>query len=82
MALIAITAMMIYGVFSLGADISLLNEAKTQNAGLKEKTAFMRKENESLIELIENCDSPSAREALARERFGLVKPGEIIFIDK
>lgn len=81
-ALIAITATMIYGIFGLTSNISLINKAETQNIRLKDEIALIRNENESLSELIENSDSPSAKEALARERFGLVKPGEIMFIDK
>lgn len=43
-----------------------------------EETQYKKDELEKIIE---NWNTPEYKEKIAREEFGLVKPGEIIFID-
>jgi len=48
---------------------------------LKAKAADVLKENESLKKTLEEVNSDSYIEKIAREKLGLVKKGEIIYID-
>jgi cell division protein FtsL len=48
---------------------------------LKAKAADVLKENENLKKTLEEVNSDSYIEKIAREKLGLVKKGEIIYID-
>ena len=78
---IAITAILIYGVFSLISASAHLKKAESINERLESEINAARQEQRSITALIENSGSDEQIEALARERLGLVKPSEIIFAD-
>lgn len=78
---IAITAILIYGVFSLISASARLKKVESLNEKLESEIAAAQQEKKSITALIENSGSDEQIEALARERLGLVKPGEIIFAD-
>lgn len=79
---IAITAMIVYGTFSLIDSLDQLNEAKAKNELLKCEIAALKEENRDLHSLISDFDSDYAKAELARERLGLVMPGEIVFTNR
>lgn len=78
---IAITAILVYGVFSLISASAQLEKVESLNEKLESEINAARQEQKSITVLIENSGSAEQIEALARERLGLVKPGEIIFAD-
>ena len=74
--------LIVYATLSLAAAQKDLNEAQKLTCELSNKVAVASAEGERLISDIENMSSDEMREALAREKLGLVKPNEIIFIDE
>lgn len=74
--------MIAYGAFSLIGVLDQLKEAESISSELKAEIAAVQEENSNIICLISNSDSDSEKEKLARERLGLVKPGEIVFVNK
>ena len=72
--------MIVYGTLSLITTLDSLNDAENMNDVLKTEIEQLQKDNRDLSYLISEADSDSAKEALARERLGLVKPGEIVFV--
>lgn len=71
----------IYATLSLVTVMGDLNEAESATAELKAQLAQAQAENEKLKTDIENLGSDESTEALAREKLGLVKADEIVFID-
>ncbi|MEG0320960.1 MAG: cell division protein FtsL [Oscillospiraceae bacterium] len=58
-----------------------LTEAAVQQQELTEQVDRQQQENDALTAAIEDSDDPQRVEAIAREKLGLVVPGEIIFYD-
>lgn len=56
-----------------------LHRAEKINSEIRTEIRSAEEERERLVALISESDSDKSREALARKRLGLVKPGEIIF---
>lgn len=77
LALIAITAMLIYGAATLFMTALRLNRTENANSGLRAEIRAAEDENKSLRELISESGSDKAMEALARERLKLVKPEDM-----
>lgn len=65
-------------VLNLRTQVKTLQEQET---ALEEQVARQRQENEALSAAIQDSDDPSRVEDVARDRLGLVKPGEIVFYD-
>lgn len=78
---IAITAILVYGMFSLISASARLKKVESLNEALESEIAAAQQEQKSITALIENSGSNEQIGALARARLGLVKPGEIIFVD-
>lgn len=74
--------MIAYGAFSLVSVIDQLKEAEKISAELSAEIETVQVENSNIIYLTSCLDSDFEKEKLARERLGLVKPGEIIFINQ
>ena len=74
--------MIAYGAFSLIGALDQLREAESLSAQLNAEIEAVQEENSSIIYLNSCLDSDSEKEKLARERLGLVKPGEIVFVNK
>lgn len=79
---IAITAMIAYGTFSLTSSLEQLHEAERTSAELKAEIQEAQEKNSNITYQMSYFDSDSAKEELARNRLGLVMPGEIVFIDQ
>lgn len=77
LALIAITAMLIYGAATLFMTALRLNRTENANSELKAEIRAAEDENKSLREQILISGSDKAMETLARERLKLVKPEDI-----
>ena len=56
-------------------------ELEMRNQELQTEKKAAVKNRDELKELLENWDTPEYIEKIAREEFGLVKPGEILFVD-
>lgn len=63
---------------NLHTQVKALQEQET---ALEEQVARQRQENDALSAAIQDSDDPSRIEDVAREKLGLVKPGEIVFYD-
>lgn len=74
--------MIAYGAFSLVSVIDQLREAERISTELNAEIEAVQEENSNIIYLTSCLDSDFEKEKLARERLGLVKPGEIIFINQ
>lgn len=74
--------MITYGTFNLISSLEQLHEAERTSAELKSEIQDMQEKNNNITYLISYSDSDSEKEKLARDRLGLVKPGEIIFINQ
>ena len=56
-------------------------ELKARNQELSGQAEIIKAKKEEIKELLENWQTPEYIEKIAREEFGMVKPGEVIFTD-
>lgn len=70
-----------YATLSLAGVMSDLNEAKAATAALEAELAQAHSENAKLRTDIDSLGTDKSAEELAREKLGLVKSDEIVFID-
>ncbi len=75
------TALLLIAVTSLAETMDSMREATEMTELLKNDIAEARRQEDELEELLELSGTDEFYERLARDRFGLVKQGEIIFID-
>ena len=78
---IALTVLVVYATLSLAGVMSDLNEAMAAAAELEAKLAQAHSENAKLRADIDSLGTDESAEKLAREKLGLVKSNEIVFID-
>ncbi len=78
---IALTVLVAYATLSLVGVMSDLNEAKAATAELEAELAQAHSENAKLRADIDSLGTDKSAEELAREKLGLVKSDEIVFID-
>ena len=78
---IALTVVIVYATLSLASVMSDLNEAKAATAELKAQLARAQEENAGLEADIGSLGSDKTLEELARERLGLVRTDEVVFVD-
>lgn len=74
--------LLLYMLASFGAARLRLNEAQALERELTRRCAQLRAENGGLQAQLAAAGSDEAIEALARERLGLVRPGERVFYFK
>ena len=72
-------ALLVYSLCILAAASLKLDSAEKDLAALEEKYALLVSEQETLTARLESGLSDDELERLARERLGLVMPGEKIF---
>ena len=70
---LVIAALMVYALISL--------VVVHQRAALQQQVSEMTQSNAELQYQIDHSDDDDMRESVAREKLGLVKPGEKIFYD-
>ena len=74
-------------ILLIGIGVSFLtlrdqiSAAQQQEAELAQQAAELKKENDALESDIKNSEDPALLEKIAREKLGLVLPGEKIFVD-
>ncbi|MGI6498463.1 MAG: FtsB family cell division protein [Oscillospiraceae bacterium] len=73
--------LLVYMAVSLLTLRDQITSAQTQEAELTEQVTELRQRNASLKSDIDNSDDFALLEKIAREKLGLVLPGEKIFID-
>ncbi len=78
---IVIIALAAYAIVSLLELKTRLAEAEAYKAQLEEEVASAEQENASLSYEIEHSGDDSTIEGIARDKLGLVMPGEKIFYD-
>ena len=74
-----LVALLLYMLFSFGAARFRLNAARQEERELEAACAKLREENGQLERELEAGRSDQALEDLARDRLGLVLPGERIY---
>lgn len=78
---IVIMALIVYAGISLLSLKSQISQARLQSEALQEQVAQTAQENAELEYDIEHSEDPETIEDIARNKLGLVKPGEKIFYD-
>lgn len=78
---IVLTVLVAYATLSLAGVMSDLNEAKAATAELEAELAQAHSENAKLRADIDSLGTDKSAEELAREKLGLVKSDEIVFIN-
>lgn len=78
---LVIAALLIYAGISLARTMDSLRDAEEMTGLLKKDIEVAQNEIRELDAQLENSGSDEFYEQIARDRLGLVKQGEIIFID-
>ena len=78
---IVIMALVLYATISLITLNSRTEEARQTQAQLENQVYELQQENAGMQYEIEHSTDPDVIEDVARDKLGLVKPGEKIFID-
>ena len=76
-----ITVMVVYAVYSIVSVRANIAEAEESLTALSQQIEDAQQENARLEYEIEHREDPETIEQIAREKLGLVKPGEKIFYD-
>lgn len=76
-----IAALLIYAGLSLAKTMDSLRDVEEMTELLKQDVEAAKNEVLELDDRLGRCDTDDFFEQAARERLGLVKQGEIIFID-
>lgn len=72
----------VYCAFTISTVISQSGEKKSEIMENEKEIAKLKSNIDSLEKEIKNSDSPKFVEKVAREDLGMVKPREIIYVDK
>jgi cell division protein FtsB len=62
------------------APLQYILEARTQVSALEQKLQSVETENTANKRLIEELNTPAGIERAARERYGMIRPGEKVYI--
>ena len=76
---IVLVALMTYALLHFAAAKAQLEQTRQLAGALAEEQARLETENQDLTQLLEAGYDEGTIEALARERLGLVLPGETVF---
>ena len=76
---IVLVALMTYALLHFAAAKAQLEQTRQLAGALAEEQARLETENQNLTQLLEAGYDEGTTEALARERLGLVMPGETVF---
>ncbi|MPM02757.1 Cell division protein FtsL [bioreactor metagenome] len=77
---LVVLALLIYLATTLLNLRGQINAARADQSGLSQQVAEQSEKNAELSDAIENSDDPDRIAAVARDKLGLVKPGEKVFI--
>lgn len=78
---IAVTAFALYFVYIMIWQQVMISEKNGEIKALEEKIDQANQQTEVLQKELENLDDPAYLEKIARERLGLVRPNERVFVD-
>ena len=73
---------MVYAVITIINQQFAISELKKAEQDALSKIEAVKKDNDKLVEMINNATSPEYIEKMAREQLGLVKSGERVYIDQ
>jgi len=76
-----ILALLVASVTALLGLSSRLEAVQAERDSLSRAVRDQEETNAALAEDIANCDDPEQREAIAREKLGLIGQDEIVFVD-
>ncbi|SHH19997.1 cell division protein FtsL [Anaerosphaera aminiphila DSM 21120] len=79
---IIIFAAMIYGAVVISRSISLRSQKVSEISENTREIETLKKDIEELQGEIDNSETPEFIEEVARKEFGMVKPREVIYVDK
>lgn len=80
MTKLVVLALLIYMATSLLNLQSQLRTARTQQETLAARVTAQTQENADLADAVENNDDPERMQEIARQKLGLVAPGEKVFV--
>lgn len=72
----------VYGSVKIGKSISIRNQKLEIISGNKKEISNLKLEIDNLNSELENSSSADFVEKVAREELGMVKPREVIYVDK
>ena len=78
MRLVAV-ALLLYALLGLATASGKLRQSEGENRALAGELAARRQEQAMLTEKLSGADRDTEMEALARERLGMVRPGDTVF---
>lgn len=79
---VVLFAIVIYSIISVVNQRMLVRDLELKKQQLKEEIVALEEDVKNLDETIKNSDSSEFIEKVAREDLGMVKPNEIIYVDK
>jgi cell division protein DivIC len=79
---IFIAIFMVYAVVTLINQQFAISELRKAEQDAVSRIEAVKKDNDKLVEMINNATSPEYIEKMAREQLGLVKAGETVYIDQ
>lgn len=77
---IVVGALIVYAAMMLVSARGRIASAEADLAALEAEAATLRRENLALQYQIDRAEDPELIASLARERLGLVRPGEKVFV--
>lgn len=77
---LVVLALLIYLATTLLNLRGQINTARAEQSDLNRQVTEQSEKNAELSDAIENSDDPDRIAAVARDKLGLIKPGEKIFI--
>lgn len=77
-----VVSLLLYMIVSFGAARFRLNAAREEERALAQSCAALHSENELLRQTIASAGDDESIEAMARDRLGLVMPGERVYYFK
>jgi len=78
---IVLASLTVYAILNLISVRSDIADAIAMSEELRNEINIVEANNLKLKQMIAESDSDEARETIARERLGLVKPGDMVFVD-
>lgn len=80
--MLILVLVILYGTYSVSNSLITMNRIKQQMSENDKKIKTLKDDISKIKEEIENSDSLEFIEKVAREEYGMVKPREVIYVDK
>lgn len=80
LTLVLLTVLLVYMVYSLGSQFGHLAEMQKNVSQLQQQVSDLKQKNATMNDQIKKIQSQSYVEQTAREKLGLVKPGETVVV--